>query len=94
VVERDAEPLAPCDREIGVDVGLGRLAVTSDGQVIANPRFLRNAERRLAKAQRALSRKREGSANRAKARHRVAALHRKGLAPAVPGEAGTHRSAA
>ena len=34
-------------------------------------------ERRLARAQRALSRKQKGSANRAKARHRVAVLHRK-----------------
>ena len=35
------------------------------------------SERRLARAQRALSRKQKGSANRAKARHRVAVLHRK-----------------
>jgi putative transposase len=77
VVERDAEPLAPCDREIGVDVGLASLAVTSDGEVVANPRFLRKAERRLARAQRALSRKQQGSANRDKARLRIAVLHRK-----------------
>jgi putative transposase len=77
VVERQASPLPACDREIGVDVGLASLAVTSDGEVIPNPRFLRNKERKLARAQRALSRKRKGSANRAKARHRVAVLHRK-----------------
>jgi putative transposase len=45
--------------------------------MIANPRFLRAKERRLASAQRALSRKQNGSANRAKARRRVAVLHRK-----------------
>ena len=77
VVERVTTPLPPCGREIGVDMGLNRLAVTSDGDVIANPRFLRAKQRRLAKAQRALSRKRKGSANRARARHRVAVLHRK-----------------
>ncbi len=77
VVERQASPLPACDREIGVDVGLASLAVTSDGEVIPNPRFLRKKERKLARAQRALSRKRKGSANRAKARHRVAVLHRK-----------------
>ena len=59
------------------DVGLASLAVTSDGEVIPNPRFLRAKERHLARAQRALSRKRKGSANRAKARKRVAVLHRK-----------------
>jgi putative transposase len=62
---------------VGIDVGLTRLAVTSDGEIIANPRFLRRKERHLARAQRALSRKQKGSANRAKARLRVAVLHRK-----------------
>ena len=77
VVEREIAPLPACDREVGLDVGLDRLVVTSDGEIIANPRFLRARERHLARAQRALSRKQIGSANRAKARNRVAALHRK-----------------
>jgi putative transposase len=77
VVERGTAPLPPCDREVGVDVGLDRLAVTSDGEIIANPRFLRAKKRQLAGAQRAMLRKRKGSANRARARHRVAVLHRK-----------------
>ena len=77
VVERPASPLPACRREIRIDVGLNRLAVTSDGEIIANPRFLRCKERRLARAQRALFRKAKGSANRAKARRRVAVLHRK-----------------
>src|SRR4029077_19112894 len=77
VVERPPTPLPPSDCEVGVDVGLARLAVTSGGEVIANPRFLRARQRRLAMAQRALSRKQKGSANRARARHRVAVLHRK-----------------
>jgi putative transposase len=77
VVGREATPLPACDREIGIDLGLNNLAVTSDGEGIPNPRFLRAKERVLARAQRALSRKQRGSANRAKARHRVAVLHRK-----------------
>jgi putative transposase len=77
VVEREAVPLPVSGHEIGLDVGLDRLAVTSDGEVIANPRFLRRRERRLARAQRTLSRRAQGSANWAKARHRVAVLHRK-----------------
>jgi putative transposase len=77
VVERPPAPLPRGEHEVGIDVGLTRLAVTSDGQIIANPRFLRAKQRRLAKAQRALSRKQKGSANRAKARHRVAVVHRK-----------------
>jgi putative transposase len=77
VVQRPPSPLPACGREIGIDVGLDRLAATSDGEIIANPRFLRRKERHLARAQRALSRKQKGSANRAKARRRVAVLHRK-----------------
>ena len=47
----------------------------SDGRKVANPRFLRRAERRLRKAQKALSRKARGSSNRDKARVRVARVH-------------------
>jgi putative transposase len=77
VVERAPAPLRSCPREVGIDVGLDRLVVTSDGEVITNPRFLRSRQRRLARAQRSLARKRKGSANRAKARRRVAVGHRK-----------------
>ncbi len=77
VVERAAAPLAPVAGEVGIDVGLERLAVTSGGEIIANPRFLRAKERRVARAQHAMSRTKEGSANRVKAGRRVAVLHRK-----------------
>ena len=77
VAERRVTPLPACEREAGIDLGLGRLVVTSDGVVIPSPRLLRKKERKLARMQRALSRKRKGSANRAKARHRVAVIHRK-----------------
>jgi len=81
VVERAPAPLPPVARSAGVDVGLAAVAAVaaSDGttELVPNPRYLRAAERRLARAQRALSRKRKGSANRAKACHRVAVAHRK-----------------
>ena len=77
VVDRAPVPLSASEHEVGLDMGLYRLAVTSSGEIIANPRFLRAKQRRLAQAQRGLSRKQKGSANRAKARHRVAVLHRK-----------------
>lgn len=54
-----ALPDAPT--EIGVDLGLTHFAVLSDGTKIGSPRFLRRAEKRLKKAQRALSRKEKGS---------------------------------
>ena len=81
VVGRDPARLPPVTRTAGIDLGLARFAVVaaSDGttEVVANPRHLRAAEQRLAGAQRALSRKQKGSANRAKARVRVAVAYRK-----------------
>jgi putative transposase len=71
----DPRPLPPVDAEIGIDLGLTTYAVASDGRVIANPRFLRNHERRLRRAHKDLARKQKGSNNRAKARTRVARAH-------------------
>ena len=75
VVEVPVAPLPPATGEVGIDLGLARFATLDSGEVIANPRHLRKRERRLKTAQRALSRKRKGSANREKARRRVARLH-------------------
>jgi putative transposase len=77
VVEVAATPLPVNTDDVGLDLGLTTLAVTSDGEMIANPRYLRSRERKLARAQRALCRKQKGSANRQKARVRVAVQHRK-----------------
>ncbi|MEV2224232.1 transposase [Nocardia vinacea] len=77
VVQVDSEPLPVADSEVGIDLGLATFAVLSDGKVIESPKFFRRAERRLRKAQQALSRKRKGSRNRAKIRLRVARVHAK-----------------
>ncbi|WP_368862392.1 RNA-guided endonuclease InsQ/TnpB family protein [Frankia sp. Mgl5] len=76
VVDTGAEKALPdAPTEIGVDLGLKHFAVLSDGTKIGSPRFLRRAEKRLKKAQRALSRKEKGSKNRGRARLRVARVH-------------------
>ena len=54
--------------EVGVDLGLASLAVTSDGEKFAPARFLRSATKKLRRLQRSLSRKVKGSRNRNKAR--------------------------
>ena len=77
VAEVAAAPLPATESDVGLDLGLTTLAATSDGELIANPRHLRARARRLANTQRALSRKQKGSANRAKARIKVAVQHRK-----------------
>lgn len=63
------------ENPVGLDVGLLRIATLSDGTTVDNPRHLRKAEARLKSEQRALSRKKRGSANRRKQRRRVAATH-------------------
>ncbi|WP_435107683.1 RNA-guided endonuclease InsQ/TnpB family protein [Nocardiopsis synnemataformans] len=75
VVETDDQPLPETPADVGIDLGLGHFAVLSDGTKVANPRFLRRAEKKLKKTQRALSRAQQGSANRAKTRLRVARAH-------------------
>ncbi|MFC0545311.1 RNA-guided endonuclease InsQ/TnpB family protein [Kutzneria chonburiensis] len=68
-------PLPAIDTAVGVDVGLDHLLTLSTGDKIANPRYELRDRARLAKAQRALSRKADGDgANRAKARRRVARI--------------------
>jgi putative transposase len=75
VVQAGDDRLPRVGTEVGIDLGLTHFAVLSDGRKVANPRFLRRAERKLGKAQKALSRKVGGSSNRAKARIKVARVH-------------------
>lgn len=75
-VER--EPIttqAPKRGAVGVDLGVKNLATLSDGAVIPNPRALGTRLKALRKAQKALSRKSEGSVRREKARESVARLY-------------------
>ncbi len=55
------------DKAVGIDVGLTSFAVTSDGEFIDNPRYLREAEAVLRRSQRSVSRKKKGGHNRRKA---------------------------
>ncbi|MCX5441100.1 MULTISPECIES: transposase [unclassified Streptomyces] len=75
VVDVEPAELDPVEAEVGIDLGLTTYAVLSNGKTIDNPRFLRRAERKLRTAQQTLSRKAQGSKNRAKARVKVARAH-------------------
>ena len=59
---------------LGIDLGIKSLAVCSDGRTFDNPKNLQHSLDRLALLQKRLSRKQKGSANRNKARIRVARL--------------------
>jgi putative transposase len=70
-------PMEPTGHAVGIDLGVTNFAVTSDGETIANPRYLERKARHLARYQRHLARCQKGSANRAKASAKVARAHRK-----------------
>ncbi|MFD7583979.1 RNA-guided endonuclease InsQ/TnpB family protein [Kitasatospora sp. NPDC059811] len=71
----DLERMPRADTTVGIDLGLTHFAVLSDGRKIDSPKFLRRAEKKLKRAQQALSRKAKGSKNRDKARVKVARAH-------------------
>lgn len=77
LVETDIQPMPKLANKMGVDLGLKVFAMTSDGEIIDNPKHLRKSEKRLAKWQKDLSRKKKGSNNRHKARLKVAKWHEK-----------------
>ena len=77
LVEEEIEKLPKINNKIGIDLGIKDFAITSNGNIFENPKWLRKSEKRLKKFQRSLSRKKNGSKNREKARLRVAKMHEK-----------------
>jgi putative transposase len=77
VTDADPQPLPTTDRQVGIDVGVARFLTTSDGQVVANPRFLDGAQVRIGELQRRKARARPGSGNRWRLRRRLAREWRK-----------------
>ncbi len=74
VVEIDNISLVEPKTAIGVDVGLKSLVALSTGDTIQYPRYYVQTQQKLAVAQRNLSRKKKGSANRRKAKAKVAKI--------------------
>ena len=73
--EAEAEIYEPNGKSIGIDLGIKDLAVCSDGERIANPRFIERSEKHLNYLQRQVSRKIKGSNNRRRARLELSRFH-------------------
>ena len=71
----EPKPLPPTDKVVGIDVGLTHFATLSNNEQIANPRFFRQEEKVLAKAQRRLSLAEKGTPERHKRRKVVAHIY-------------------
>ena len=70
-------PKAKAGKATGIDLGIKTLVTTSDGQKIGSLEGTEKLEKKLARQQRKLSRKKKGSNNRAKQKVRVAKVHEK-----------------
>lgn len=73
--EVEAELQIVKEEAIGIDVGLENFATLSNGDQITNPRFFRQGEKALAKAQRKLAKEKKGTAQRKKKGKAVAKIH-------------------
>ena len=77
ITDTGAEPLPATGRAAGVDVGVARFLTTSDGQVIASPKFLAASAETIANLQRRKEHARRGSGNRKRIRRALAKEWRK-----------------
>ncbi|MHA2231735.1 MAG: RNA-guided endonuclease InsQ/TnpB family protein [Candidatus Hodarchaeales archaeon] len=62
---------------LGLDPGLSKFAIFSNGIELQNPKWLRKGAAKLRRLSRAVSRKKKGSKNRRKAVHRLARFHQR-----------------
>ena len=76
-VDVDIKSFKKTNTNVGIDLGIKEFCITSDGEMISNPKYLAKQQKKLAKLQKELSRKTKGSSNRNKARIKVAKQHEK-----------------
>ena len=72
IPETEYVKLKKTNKQVGIDLGVKDFVITSDGVVFENKHFLKREEKKIAKLQRQLSRKKKGSSNRKKQRLKIA----------------------
>ena len=77
LAETEHEELPHTKQNIGLDLGIKDLCITSDGKKYENLKIIKKHERKLAKLQRQLSHKEKGSSNYHKKRKKIALCHEK-----------------
>ncbi len=77
LVEEEIKHLPGVKKQVGLDLGLKSMVITSDGHSSGNPKFFAQDAKKLAKAQRRHAKKQKGSQNRRKAQLKVARIHAK-----------------
>ena len=75
--KQNTKKLKETKKEIGIDLGLKDFLITSDGEVIANPRITKKFEKKIARLNRKLAKKEKGSNNWKKIKNKLAKAHKK-----------------
>ncbi|WP_017324009.1 RNA-guided endonuclease TnpB family protein [Synechococcus sp. PCC 7336] len=71
----EALPVERVKTACGIDVGLEKFLVTSEGEAVSMPQFFRQSQQRLARQQKKLARMQKGSENYKRQANEVARLH-------------------
>lgn len=77
LVETGHEKLPHIDHNIGLDLGIKDLCITSNGEKYENPKTIKKYEKKLAKLQRQLADKEKRSRNYYKQKKKIALCHEK-----------------
>lgn len=77
LVETEHKALSHIEHEIGLDLGIKDLCITSDGKKYKNPKTIKKYENKLAKLQRQLAHKKKGSNNYYKKKKQIALCYEK-----------------
>ena len=77
LVETEHKALSHIEHEIGLDLGIKNLCITSDGKKYKNPKTIKKYENKLAKLQRQLAHKKKGSNNYYKKKKQIALCYEK-----------------
>lgn len=76
LMKLDAIPTVIAENpSVGIDLGIKDFLITSNGDKVPNPKWFSTSEKRLAKAQKSLSRKQKGSNSFKKQKKKVARIH-------------------
>ena len=77
MVEQEIKPrFDPTNKAVGIDLGLTHFLTKSNNEKIENPRWLRENQMKLSKAQRQLAKKKKGSNRFEKCKIRIAKIHK------------------
>jgi putative transposase len=77
LVEVEINEKPKTGKSVGLDIGIKTFLTGSDGLVVENPKYFRENQMKLSRAQRNFSRKKKGSIRRKKAKLKIARIHNK-----------------